>query len=46
MNDNSVQLHFLIISPCPYFNLFQEHNSATIKNISMILGEFKEKANA
>ena len=38
-NDTSVHLHFLIISPYPYFNLSQEHNSATVRNISMILGD-------
>ena len=41
-NDNSVFQHFLIISPYPYFNLFQEHNSATVRYISMILGAFIE----
>ena len=30
----------------PYFNLFQEHNSATVRNISMILGGFIEQVNA
>ena len=37
MNDKSAHLHFLIISPHPSFNLFQEYNSKTIRNISMIL---------
>ena len=45
-NDNSVHLHFLIISPYSYFNLFQEHNSATVRNIIMILGGFIEQVNA
>ena len=38
-------LHFLNFSSYPYFNLFQEHNSATIRNISMILGGFIEQVN-
>ena len=45
-NDNSVCLQFLIISPYPYFNLFQEHNSATVRNISMVYGGFIEQVNA
>ena len=45
-NNNSVHLHFVIISPYPHFNLFQEHKSATVRNISMILGGFIEQVNA
>ena len=45
-NDNSVYLHFLIISPYPYFNWFPEHNSAAVRNISMVLGGFTEQVNA
>ena len=44
-NDNSVHLHFQIVSHYPYFNLFQEHNSATVRNILMILGGFIEQVN-
>ena len=42
VNDNSAHLHFLIISPYPYFHSFQEHNSETVRNISVILGGFIE----
>ena len=45
-NDNSVHLHVLIISPNKYFNLFQEHKSATVRNSSVILCEFIEQVNA
>ena len=45
-NDTFVHLHFLIISPYPYFNLFPEHNFATGRNISMIHGGFIEQINA
>ena len=45
-NDNSAHLHFLIISPYPYCNSVQGHNSETIRNISMILGGFIEQVNA
>ena len=44
-NDNSAFLLFLIISPNPYFNSVLEHNSATVRNISMILGGFIEQVN-
>ena len=39
-NDNSVYLHFLIMSPDPYFTSFSfmEHNSKINCNILMILG--------
>ena len=42
-NDNSALLHFLTISRYAYFNSFLEHNPETIRNISMILGEFIEQ---
>ena len=44
-NDNSIHLHFLITSTYPYFSLFQEHNSATVRNIS-VLGGIIEQVNA
>ena len=44
-NDSSAHLHFLIISPYSYFNSFLEHNSETIRNISMILGGFIVQVN-
>ena len=40
--DNSAFLLFLIISPYPYFNSVLEHNSATVRNIPMIIGGFIE----
>ena len=40
-NDISVHLHFLLISLYPYFNSFHELNSATVINISVILGRFR-----
>ena len=43
--DNSAFLLFLIISPYPYFKSVLEHNSATVRNISMILGGFIEQVN-
>ena len=45
-NDNSAYLHVLIISPYPYFNSFQEHNSEAIRKISMILDGFIDQVNA
>ena len=45
-NDNSAYLHFLIMSPDPYFTSFSfpEHNSATILNILMILYRMKNRS--
>ena len=40
-NDNSAYLHFLLMSSDPYFFnsfWFLEHNSATVRNILMVLG--------
>ena len=70
-NDNSANLHFLIVSPHPYYDSFQsitlqlclstflkflplsiflnsllEHNSAAVRNISMILGRITEQVSA
>ena len=45
-NGNSAFCFFLIISLYSYFNSFQEHNSAAVKNISMILCGFIEQVNA
>ena len=46
-NDNSAYLHFLIMSPDPYFtsSSFLEYNSVTIRNILMVLGKFIEQVN-
>ena len=41
-NDNSALLHFLIISPDSCFY----HNSATVRNILMVLGRIIEQVNA
>ena len=46
-NDNSVYLHFLIMSPDRYFYFisFPEHYSVTIRNILMILDRIIEQVN-
>ena len=46
-NDNSTYLRFLIMSPDPYFTSFSfpERNSATIKNILMVLSRLIEQVN-
>ena len=45
-DDNSACLHFLIMSPDPYFYfvffLFMEGNSATFQNILILLGSIIE----
>ena len=45
-NDNSAYLPFLMMPPDPYFTsfLFLDHNSGTIRNVSMVLGRIKEQA--
>ena len=46
-NDNSANPHFLIMSPDPYFTSFSfmECNSATVRNILMVLGRITEQVN-
>ena len=43
--DNSANLRFQIISPDPYFTsfLFLNRNSASIKNILMVLGRIVDQ---
>ena len=43
---NSAHQYFLFISPYLYFNSRKEHNSATIKNISVLLGGLIDQNNA
>ena len=45
--DNSANLQFKIMSPEPYFTsvLFLERNSASIRNILMVLGRIIEQVN-
>ena len=49
-NDNSAYLHFLFISLDPYlvffFFCFPEHNSATFRNILIVLCMIIEQDNA
>ena len=46
-NSNSAIICFQIMSTDPYFTsfLFLERNSATIRNILMVLGRFTEQIN-
>ena len=52
-NDNSAYLHFLVMSPDPYFYFISgallviiSLCSATVRNILMVLGSNIEQANA
>ena len=44
---DSACLHFLFMSPDPYFSSFwfQEHNSTTVRNILMVFGRIIEQVN-
>ena len=46
-NDNSANLRFLSISPDPYSTSFSflERNSATVRNILMVLGRIIKQIN-
>ena len=46
-NDNTAYLRFLIMSPDPYYSFsFPDRNSATVRNILLILGRIIEQISA
>ena len=51
-NDNPACFRFLVMSPDPFFFFFffsfwfPEHNSATVRNILMVLGRITGQVNA